>query len=206
MPAGGEARCATVGCILSYAGSTHDVTINYTVCALTVVAQARLFWSEHGKRASRLPTGLFQLGAFACVCAFQIGLCLALGCAGVSIVWNAIAGFSLQQLVRRPAADPALVPTAVRGDDDACARRPRAAPLLVLVMFLVVVFVDCYYGIYAKALTSAAHACALALGALLGWLSGYLLHERSASLVDSQSFDSEHEKEADELRRGRRRC
>jgi hypothetical protein len=44
---GGEAFCATVGCILSYGGSTRDVAINYAVCALAVYAQSELFWREH---------------------------------------------------------------------------------------------------------------------------------------------------------------
>ena len=73
---------------------------------------------------------------------------MALGCSGVSIVWNAVNGFLMQQLVRAwPEQRPELF---------ACAA------------LLAGVAVDVYYSVTADLLTTIAHGCALVLGALLG--------------------------------------
>lgn len=127
--------------ILSYDGGVLDMAINYSVLTLTLLALGNAQRSRPASAAVATLSLLF-------VSSFQIGLCLCLGCTGVSIVWNAAAGYALPtELTRRTAADRAILAT--------------------LALCLIV---DVYYAVTAEQLTTIAHGCAILLGAVLGGL------------------------------------
>lgn len=67
-------------CVVSHAGSMKDMMINYPLVLVNAVPFLR------GPRRKRR---WYLFGFFA---AFQIGLCLVLGCSGVSIIWCALWG------------------------------------------------------------------------------------------------------------------
>ena len=123
---------ARLVCVATYGGDARDTVLNDAAVVAAVLATL-----ARGPRGPRL---LVVAG----LVAFQFGLCLAVGCAGVSVVWAALAGVV--------ALDAAAPPRhlAARGAVLAC-----------------VLALAAYYAITAPLLTTVAHACAFALGALL---------------------------------------
>lgn len=90
-----------VGCILSYAGSTKDIIINYvllvmnvSVCWLTLAKSD----TERENEARRNHFPITGCASLVFVVLFQIALCLGLGCAGISIIWCACAGWIIYQI------------------------------------------------------------------------------------------------------------
>ena len=118
-------------CILTYDGAHFDTALNYGL----ILVNALPFLST--------PNPYARAGLLAFYCVFQIALCLALGCSGVSIVWCACLG--AWALDERGAARDRVRCIAIAAADGAA---------LV------------YYAATSEALTSVAHACALAMGAL----------------------------------------
>ena len=88
------------GCILGYAGSGKDIAINYVVlsinlfyCAAVVLQKSKCQrGSDKSKKIQQ-----FALASLAFVTVFQILLCLALGCAGISIIWCAMGGWIMSE-------------------------------------------------------------------------------------------------------------
>ena len=87
---------------------------------------------------------------------FQVVLCLALGCSGVSIIWCAMCGWILDDRLRR-------------------VERVEENEMVVQRMGQVVLVVDflaiAYYGVMFPIITTVAHAAALILGAVLACIS-----------------------------------
>ena len=71
-----------VWCILTYDGSSTDIIINYTMLAINLLITA--FVNRH---QGVLWWVNVLLTAF--LFAFQIVLCLVIGCMGISVVWSA---------------------------------------------------------------------------------------------------------------------
>ncbi len=114
--------------MLTYNGSRIDVAINYTL--LFATAALFIFGGPPKRRGAML---LF----FA---AFQLGLCYAIGCAGVSIIWCACAGGG--------ALD-----------------HHRGLRLVAFrVVAVAVVAALLWYAMVAEAITDIAHVCALTMG------------------------------------------
>jgi hypothetical protein len=86
--------------------------------------------------------------ALSAVIAFQLGLCVCLGCTGISIVWNAAVGYVMVTDVLQGAPDRRMLLTAM----SVCA------------------LVDVYYLATSELLTTIAHGCALVLGGAIGGL------------------------------------
>ena len=92
---GRECGAADVGCILSYAGDGAASALNYALLALTVAAAAYELSVADVPAETRGKRVRWQAAALGALAVYQVGLCMALGCAGVSIVWNGVAAFLL---------------------------------------------------------------------------------------------------------------
>jgi hypothetical protein len=133
----------TLWAIVTYAGSSLDIYISYFAAAVMLCATAAATLRRPSGRQQALAGASVALSI---VVAFQLGLCLCLGCTGISVVWNAAAGY-------------VLITDVLQG---APGRR------LLLAAMLVCALVDVYYSITAELLTTIAHGCALLLGAAFG--------------------------------------
>jgi uncharacterized iron-regulated membrane protein len=152
-------------CILTYAGDAPDTCLNYVVLAATLLVAlrrarqrtmlARCWWWATG-------TALVGVGLF------QIVLCLLLGCAGISIVWCAVAGWLMNER-QEEEEDPV-------SNDSATAHSPsRGLRPVEDVLLTGVLAVLIYYGGTAPPITTGAHFCALVLGALLSKGNRYMV-------------------------------
>eukprot|EP00797_Seminavis_robusta_P030598 Sro643_g180400.2 (148) ;mRNA; r:48148-48591 len=86
------------------------------------------------------------------VVAFQIGLCLQLGCAGISIVWCAMMSWAWREEQRQQ--------TTSTRSHWVWSWIPKGLTATAII----------YYGIVSPVITTAAHFCALALGYFLSYL------------------------------------
>ena len=91
----GSAVPNDVGCILSYAGDGAASALNYALLALTVTATAYEISVADVPVETRGKRARWQAAALGGLTMYHVGLCMALGCAGVSIVWNGVAAFLL---------------------------------------------------------------------------------------------------------------
>ena len=160
-----------LACILSYDGNPFDSAVNYTLLGLNLVygrtflvlwatqnhhEQQPLQQQQHTRRRG-LSMHSAALASLVLVIVFQIGLCLLLGCAGISIIWCACAGWILS--VRRQ-----------YGVSSSFIWLVESTHVLLLLDALVIV----YYAIPTDGhhvgeavLTTVAHLCAIGLGMLL---------------------------------------
>lgn len=163
----GGSLSSRLACILSYGGSLSDIIINYTLVVLNVLycsmaLQASLYKYSRGPRASEMEVIrqrrriVFADGALAFVVLFQIVLCLALSCSGVSIIWCAMCGWIMCDRLRR-----------VGGFEHNEITVNRAGQSVILMDFVVIG----YYGVMFPLITTIAHCCALSLGAVLAFIS-----------------------------------
>ena len=132
--------------ILTYDGSATDIILNYI--ALVVTLFPFLFFLLKGGSGKIL---IWWGTVFIFLWAFQIGLCLAEGCTGISIVWNAVIGHGVVDHMRETVFNFRV--------------------LLFSGIFAAVI--DAYYLFSTDLITTAAHACALLLGSLLSGLWWY---------------------------------
>ena len=146
----GECVQASIGdrlaCILTYDNSEVDQVINYTLLFLGFFPFMLLAWPALDGSASRRYHLCSRLAAFTFFSAFQVALCLLVGCAGVSIIWCACLGATVSDFRR------------YNSDFTGGARAVMAFDLAGLL----------YYAATAPALTTIAHVCAIAMGALEG--------------------------------------
>lgn len=156
----------TVIGILTYYGRTDDTILNYTSLTCSTVALATLCYHlqvqyEGSTRHVWIPLTLFLL-------LFQVGLCLVLSCSGISIIWSSEIGFCWYFLP-------------VFFTEQAEKSHTRLLPLtLVGLSSLLASSLWIYYYTTAELLTTVAHACAVLLGALCGWLvRRYVKHRAS---------------------------
>ena len=151
-----------VECILTYGGSTRDIAINYAMLAINLAGCVALLPA---------PLSSGPIASFGFVWIFQIGLCLALahasedglGCAGISIVWCAMAGWMWHQKQRQKQTDS----TTLRRKREQGENQSALWKLLAVSNTVVVV----YYWITEEFITTVAHVLALILGWLLSWLA-----------------------------------
>ena len=159
----GEFECdhgsltARLACILSYNGSLRDILLNYTLVVLNAVYCHRMLCASNKHKISQRRKRA-AYGSLAFVVAFQILLCLAVGCSGVSIVWCAMGGWSMLVGSRKEARR-------TKGFSDVPIRR------MGHVLFLLDLSAIVYYAILFPPITTIAHIAALLLGAVLAWIS-----------------------------------
>jgi hypothetical protein len=152
------------GCILTYQGSQSDIVLNYALLLANVVV-CSITTATRG-----LERKLVASGALVFVAAYQINLCLLVGCSGISIIWSACAGWILSEGRRR---------ACMLGDSGSSATEASSSPwnrhitLLVWerVMLAADVLVIIYYAYASEAITTVAHLCAILMGFLLSLAS-----------------------------------
>mmetsp|Transcript_8987 Transcript_8987/g.13274 ORF Transcript_8987/g.13274 Transcript_8987/m.13274 type:complete len:199 (+) Transcript_8987:203-799(+) len=142
-------------CILFYAGSTDDIAINYTLLAISICAAYCLLEQFSSNFSSSVSSGYRSdaFVAFLGVIVFQIGLCLLLGCSGVSIIWACILGWMLNET-----GEFSFVHNA-----NATASKPAIVVLAMILNGSAIV----YYAIYFPIVTTVAHILAVLLGAAI---------------------------------------
>lgn len=181
---GGEEECTpgaswtTLKCILTYDGSALDIGLNYSLLAISIGAGIYLLLSSTNSRRTVLAAAIWQGIALIALFAFQLGLCMLVGCAGVSIIWNAIDGFMGQQLMsntdyseRKKAKQLIEPPERARNPLILCVREP--AIVAVIGSILVGFIVDVYYACTLPAITTVAHISAIVLGIAIGFIYSF---------------------------------
>ena len=138
-----------LGCILFYGGQRLDIAINYPILAMNLWCLRR--------EPQILPFCGF-------VTVFQISLCWAVGCSGISIIWCACAGWALQR--------------------DGWHITTSSTPTVIAVDTLAIF----YYAITAEPITTLAHGCAIALGALLKYCMSFSPPSSPELTADSHGF------------------
>eukprot|EP00980_Cylindrotheca_fusiformis_P026285 scaffold15718_cov126-Cylindrotheca_fusiformis.AAC.3 len=91
----GEVVVDRILCILTYGGSGVDMGINYFLLALNLLCCTTITMTLSSTELYRRKWAL--VAALASVVAFQVVLCLILGCSGISIIWCAMAGWMISQ-------------------------------------------------------------------------------------------------------------
>jgi hypothetical protein len=157
------------GCILTYDGTTRDIVlntfllaVNVVVCSITTASNA------HYGTIRGIQRKLFAACALVFVAAYQIILCLIVGCSGISIIWCACAGWILNEGRRR-----SCMGDSGSNVSEASSRWNHHITLLLWerVMLAADVVVIIYYGYVAEAITTVAHICAILMGFLLSMAS-----------------------------------
>jgi hypothetical protein len=170
-----ECRCGNIGsrliCILGYNGSMWDILINYALilinlsyCILEMKRSGG--GGEENDLRRRRRQEIRAMGALAFVVAFQVVLCLAVGCSGVSIIWCAICGWIMSRHKRLTDARSAV---GVEPEEEEPARLQlhtkfdKMEKMVVLLDVAVII----YYAVTLPFISTVAHICALVLGAVL---------------------------------------
>ena len=155
-----------IGCILTYGGEANDIVINYTLLVLNSVWCYCLMVVAAVTAAATISPSKRRKYHISCTMAllfvvfFQIGLCLIVGCSGISIIWCAQAGWIVQQRL--------YYQQNLRWSSE-------EAPVILRKMEIGTLIVDfmaiLYYAIVSEeAITTVAHFCAFLLGSLLSFL------------------------------------
>lgn len=188
-----------MACILTYGGENKDIWINYTTFCfvlLICILRARDTLLDDivvPQYNSLTRTKWLVMGALSLVgvALFQVGLCCFLGCAGISIIWCAMAGWVINE--RKYHEQPADTgrPTVNRNTLDRLEDVVLTAVLGVLI----------YYAVTTAFITTVAHFCALTLGTLLSRINRRLIlgnaynNNHNSDAYESMVADPEEEEE-----------
>lgn len=159
------------GCILTYQGSQRDIILNYALLVANVVVCSITTASNVHYGTSRgLERKLAASGALVFVAAYQINLCLLVGCSGISIIWSTCAGWILSEGRRR-----ACMPGNAGSSSTEASASPWNRHITLQVwerlMLASDVIVIVYYACVTEAITTVAHLCAILMGFLLSLAS-----------------------------------
>ena len=101
--------------------------------------------------------------------AFQVGLCLIVGCVGISIVWSANVGVIVIILKYLWSQSQSLLSLSeARPSRYSFNFKSSGAVVAVVVVLTPCVTAWLYYAVVEEALTTLAHLCALLLGVIIG--------------------------------------
>jgi hypothetical protein len=169
-----ECACGNIGsrliCILGYNGSTKHILINYSLifvnlayCVLDMkrgdTADSELRFSPRRKHLERRAAM-----ALTFVVLFQIVLCLAVRCSGVSIIWCAICGWIMSRHKRQIGDN-----NDSEHEQQSTSSQISSSKLEILenIVVLIDILAIVYYAVTFGFITTVAHVCALVLGAIL---------------------------------------
>ena len=160
-----------IECILTYGGNTSDIALNYflTLLGLTYATVLTLSVDKIRRAETSRQLQRFAIGSLVFVIAFQIVLCLILGCSGISIIWCAMAGWIMSERRRYRTYVPAM--STNEGQQQQQQQQQQRLEQLGSFVILVDAIAIIYYGVIAETITTVAHICALILGAVLSLLS-----------------------------------
>ena len=85
--------------VLTYGGDRSAVVINYSMLAVNLAYNGMLVTRRDSPGVQRCG---WRMAALLLVVAFPVGLCVLVGCAGISIVWCAVAGWLWRELGNSP--------------------------------------------------------------------------------------------------------
>mmetsp|Transcript_29117 Transcript_29117/g.60914 ORF Transcript_29117/g.60914 Transcript_29117/m.60914 type:complete len:216 (-) Transcript_29117:855-1502(-) len=164
-------------CIVTYQDNAWKMALNYTLLALNVVACYQLLGRRQHATHSEGTGNLITLVTV--VTFFQIGLCLGVGCYGISIIWCACAGWYFQNrclVVDTAVMDPQQ--TEPRPSDPSIVHKGPLRARLILnpdlcrdwAVGLVNVGAILYFAETMETITTVAHLCAVVLGILLSFV------------------------------------
>ena len=175
-----DALLPRTACIVTYGGDHTDIWINYLTLILVLavaVGRAQHTVAVHIPQDKRSPWLGANAAALVGVSCFQIVLCWILGCAGISIIWCAVAGWIINE--RRVHVRPGDA-----GQPAEDRSRLDAAEDVTLTVVLVVLI---YYAVTTAPITTVAHACALILGTLLSRMNRKLLLTTPSQVYESMT-------------------
>jgi hypothetical protein len=161
-----ESLLSRTACILTYGGSPTDLWINYLLLGANCFWCLQVIFRKNALLPPPRGATLCRVGCFLGVIFFQVGLCLQVGCSGISIVWCALAGWALRQEVL-------LYPQELMQDLRDNRNHNYALPLRGGRWGWIVDINDkiwpnaaalLYYAVVAPPITTVAHSCALVLG------------------------------------------
>mmetsp|Transcript_8214 Transcript_8214/g.10731 ORF Transcript_8214/g.10731 Transcript_8214/m.10731 type:complete len:277 (-) Transcript_8214:163-993(-) len=173
---------ARTECIVTYGGSTKDVILNYTVLVLDVVACVVWLWVRRNDDTVRAFAPLISL---AFVVAFQISLCLAVACSGISIIWCACFGWYLYKTWHTLKIPDLQIPSERNGvndeiiigsDDvlyDSTPTQEKVYSWTEVALGLLNVAFLLYYAMTAETIITVAHFCAIFMGSVVSLLEEY---------------------------------
>jgi hypothetical protein len=197
----GECTCGSfasrLGCILSYDGSTQDIVINYCLVALNLACCVAVVLNRHGSDRHRRDDGRRLVLAYHAaasltfVVVFQIALCFAVGCSGVSIIWCAMCGWIMSERRQRGMSRSSDGIGNVRDDNqgDETASATTRMEKIELGAVLVDVLAIVYYAVTFPIISTVAHICALVLGAGLSLLSIKVSGRRACNGIGNAAPD-----------------
>lgn len=164
-------------CILTYGGSKRDIVLNYALVAINLyICIKALVIHSNSVLDKFYGNATLALGF---VIAFQIILCLILGCSGISIIWCSMAGWIMSQKRQ-------IIRSGVDDDDDddndndrlsqqenrtaassiSYEKLAQRAQWVILLDLAAII----YYLVVSEMITTVAHGCALVMGACLSKL------------------------------------
>jgi hypothetical protein len=183
-----ESLLARTTCILTYSGEVEDIRINYvTLCLTLLVAVARAkYASVQIPETARKVRWLLECSiALIGVTLFQITLCWILGCAGISIIWCSLAGWTInERWCVQDSAGRATTGGVVANQNQIITPR-KWMEICEDVVLTVVLVVLVYYAIESPLITSVAHVCALLLGTILSRML-----RRSRFIISSHVYEA----------------
>jgi hypothetical protein len=161
------------GCILTYQGSQKDIVLNYVLLVANVIVCSITTSSNAHYGTSRgLERKLVASGALVFVAAYQINLCLLVGCSGISIIWSACVGWIFSEGRRRACM---LGGSGSNATEASSSSPPRNRHITLLVWERAILTADVlaiiYYACATEAITTIAHLCAILMGFLLSLAS-----------------------------------
>uniref|UniRef100_A0A7S4SI48 Uncharacterized protein n=1 Tax=Ditylum brightwellii TaxID=49249 RepID=A0A7S4SI48_9STRA len=168
-----------IGCILSYAGSTTDISINYSLILANMFLAIRLMTNSRYDRCAAEKI-LYAILGFTFVVLFQIVLCLIVGCVGVSIIWCAICGWILRE--EKFLSSEQITTTTTRpapNNDTSCGAVTSSPPIVAteqskLNLLSIVLSMDLsaiiYYSIVEEPITTLAHILAIIMGICISYV------------------------------------
>ncbi|KAL3929430.1 MAG: hypothetical protein SGBAC_012214 [Bacillariaceae sp.] len=158
-------------CILTYGGSERDMLINYTLVAINLFLCVKASVIHNSSSLVLEKYYRYATRALAFVVAFQITLCLILGCSGISIIWCSMAGWIMsqkRQMIRSEVEEEGENDQTVAADSSIITHEKlaRMAQWVILLDLGAIV----YYLVFSEIITTVAHGCALVMGACVSQL------------------------------------
>ena len=153
-----------VVCILTYNNHQVDVYLNYVAILLSTIPLMLTFALLNRCKYSSVIRHTLWIIILLFLFLFQIGLCVAVNCAGVSVVWSALVGFTPFLFVNIKYFDATAYESVYVTFIN--------ATLHVSIVYSIALWI--YYAVVATFITTVAHFCALVLGIFLAYMLVYI--------------------------------
>lgn len=184
---------ARLVCILGYNGNTVDIAINYALILINVghcILELRINKSDGNATTRSARHEQLELraaaAALAFVTLFQVVLCLAVSCSGVSIIWCAMCGWIMSRRRKLRIDNDGNCHDCDDNDDERTSRGNYLYGSSEKAVLLLDILAIVYYAVTLPFITTIAHVCALVLGAILFSTSDTFLSNINSSNVEGE--------------------